>query len=195
MEATHCRRQLRERGGRRRSSKTGLRHREHPTPYRLEWLKKGNKVTVSKCCLVNFSIGNKYKDRTWCDVVAMNACHLFLVRPWQYDWNVHHDGRKNTYSFLVDNVKLTLLPNPWDVPKPPKEVGQTLLAKQEFIREMLHADQVYLLYDKECNPTEIVSEVVMGFVRGIHWCFPKGPIGGATAPTWYSTPNWFCTWF
>jgi hypothetical protein len=72
----------------------------------------------------------------------MDACHFLLRRPWQYDRNAQHDGWKNTYSFLVDNVKLTLLPNTRDVPKPPKEVGQTLLAKQEFIREMFDADQV-----------------------------------------------------
>jgi hypothetical protein len=109
--------------------KLALDIKKHPTPYRLEWLKKGNKVIVSKCCLVHFSIGTKYKDNTWCDVMAMDACHLLLARLWQYDRNAHHDGRKNTYNFLVDKMKLTLLPNPGDVPKAPKEVGQTLLAK------------------------------------------------------------------
>jgi hypothetical protein len=97
--------------------------KKHLIPYRLEWFKKGNEVIVSKCCLVNFSIGTKYKDRTCCDVVAMDACHLLLGRPWHYDQNAHHNGQKNTYSFLVGNVKLTLLPNSGDVPKPPKEVG------------------------------------------------------------------------
>jgi hypothetical protein len=28
----------------------------------------------------------------------MDVCHLFLGRPWQYDRNVVHDGRKNTYT-------------------------------------------------------------------------------------------------
>jgi hypothetical protein len=98
-------------------------------------------------------------------MVAMDACHLLLGRPWQYDRNAHHNGWKNTYSFLVDNVKLTLLPNLGDVPNPPKEVGQTLLAKREFIREMLDADQVYLLFSKECSPMEIVQEAVTGLLE------------------------------
>jgi hypothetical protein len=139
----------------------------------LEWLKKGNELIISKCCLVHFSIGTKYKDNTWCDVVAMDAYHLLLGRPWQYDRNAHHDGRKNTYNFLVDNVKLTLLPNPGDVTKPPKEVGQTLLAKREFIREILDADQVYLLYGKECSLMKIVPEVVTGLLEEFADAFPK----------------------
>jgi hypothetical protein len=28
----------------------------------------------------------------------MDVCHLFLGRPWQYDKNVIHDGRMNTYT-------------------------------------------------------------------------------------------------
>jgi hypothetical protein len=28
----------------------------------------------------------------------MDVCHLLLGRPWQYDRNVIHDGRMNTYT-------------------------------------------------------------------------------------------------
>jgi hypothetical protein len=28
----------------------------------------------------------------------MDVCHLLLARSWQYDRNVVHDGRKNTYT-------------------------------------------------------------------------------------------------
>jgi hypothetical protein len=91
--------------------KMALETEQHPTPYRLEWLKKGTEVLVSKRCLVPFSIGVRYKDQMWCDVMAMDACHLLLGRPWQYDRSAHHDGRKNTYSFMFGTMKITLLPS------------------------------------------------------------------------------------
>jgi hypothetical protein len=84
---------------------------------------------------VSFSIGVRYKDKMWCDVVAMDACHLLLGRPWQYDRSAHLDGRKNTYSFMFGAVKITLLPSVGIGPKATKDTGhsQSLLAKREFI--------------------------------------------------------------
>ena len=40
----------------------------------------------------------------------MDACHLLLERPWQYDRKVIHDGGKNTYTFWKDGSKIILLP-------------------------------------------------------------------------------------
>jgi hypothetical protein len=70
---------------------------DHPSPYRVSWLQKGHQVTVTKQCLVEFKIGG-YKDKILCDVIPMDVCHLLLGRPWQYDRNVIHDGRMNTYT-------------------------------------------------------------------------------------------------
>jgi hypothetical protein len=53
--------------------------------YKLQWLRKGNDIMVSKKCLVQFSIGKNYKDEVLCDVVPMDACHILLDRPWQFD--------------------------------------------------------------------------------------------------------------
>ena len=47
---------------------------------------------------VNFSVGD-YTDTVICDVLPMDACHLLLGRPWQYDHHATHEGRSNTYSF------------------------------------------------------------------------------------------------
>ena len=62
--------------------KLGVKIETHPKPYKLTWLKKSGEVTVSKRALVTFSIESKYKDRVWCDMVTMDACHLLLGRPW-----------------------------------------------------------------------------------------------------------------
>jgi hypothetical protein len=58
---------------------------------------KGHQVNVTKQYLVEFKIGG-YNDKILCDVIPMDVCHLLLGRPWQYDRNVVHDGRKNTYT-------------------------------------------------------------------------------------------------
>jgi hypothetical protein len=140
--------------------KMALETEQHPTPYRLEWLKKGTEVLVSKRCLVSFSIRVRYKDKMWCDVVAMDACHLLLGRPWQYDRSALHDGRKNTYSFMFGAIKIMLLPSVGIGPKATKDTGhsQSLLAKREFITEMLSSKVVYLLFNKESSKEEELLE-------------------------------------
>ena len=75
------------------------------------------------------SIGKNYKDEVWCDVIPMDACHLLLRRPWQYDKKVMHDGEKNTYTFWKDGSKFILLPL--------KDEGkvENMLSKREFVKE------------------------------------------------------------
>lgn len=56
-------------------------------------------------------MGEKYRDEVWFDVVAMDACHLLLGRPWHYDRQVMHNGQTNAYSFVVSGVKVVLVPS------------------------------------------------------------------------------------
>lgn len=35
---------------------------------------------------------------------------MLLRRPWEFDVNVVHKGKDNTYSFNVNGVRLTLVP-------------------------------------------------------------------------------------
>ncbi|XP_035829952.1 uncharacterized protein LOC118479509 [Helianthus annuus] len=90
--------------------KLGLKVEDHPDPYQLTWLKKGNVVKVKHRCLVQFSIGTRYSDEVWCEVVPMDACHILLGRPWQYDRRTKHDGFLNTYSFKKEGVNVQLVP-------------------------------------------------------------------------------------
>ena len=58
---------------------------------------------------VHFSIGI-YSDYADCDVIPMEACSLLLGRPWEYDNDAHHHGRRNKYTFMHKGKKITLLP-------------------------------------------------------------------------------------
>lgn len=46
--------------------------------------------------MIKFKIGD-YHDELLCDVAPMQACHLLLGRPWQYDRYTRHEGRTNKY--------------------------------------------------------------------------------------------------
>ncbi|KAL5801029.1 hypothetical protein ACOSQ3_032661 [Xanthoceras sorbifolium] len=76
---------------------------------KLQWLNDSGEVRVNKQVLVSFSI-SKYKDEVVCDVVPMNAGHILLGRPWQFDRHVTHDGYTNRYSFVLHKRPITLVP-------------------------------------------------------------------------------------
>lgn len=74
-----------------------------------------------------------------------------LETPWQYDRATIHDGRKNMYSFMSNNVKIKLLPSKENEPKPSKGNGKNLLTRKEFVDEMLTFVVVFVLLGKESN--------------------------------------------
>eukprot|EP00253_Pinus_taeda_P021377 PITA_21377 len=67
----------------------------HPTPYKVSWLQKGHQIFVTKQCKVDFQIGT-YQDVILCNIMPMDVCHILLGRPWQFDRNAIHDGKRNT---------------------------------------------------------------------------------------------------
>ena len=78
--------------------KLGLKTIPHAKPYKLSWLSEEGEIKVDKQVLINFSIGN-YKDEVLCDLVPMEATHILLGRPWQFDRKAFHDGHANKFSF------------------------------------------------------------------------------------------------
>ena len=52
----------------------------------------------------------KYNDKVLCDVVEMDAFHLLLGRPWQYDVCSKHDGKTNIHTITKDGVEYTMPP-------------------------------------------------------------------------------------
>ena len=127
-------------------TKLGLKTTPHPRPYKLQWLKESVELLVDKQVLVNFSIG-KYNDEILCDVVPMEAGHILLGRPWQFDRNVVHDGKANTFTFVHKKHKISLLP------LSPKEICQDELTlklkrekeiKEKSGKSIMHANELHI---------------------------------------------------
>ncbi|XP_031387261.1 uncharacterized protein LOC116200565 [Punica granatum] len=152
--------------------KLGLKTDKHPKPYKLAWLKKGGEVTISQRTLVSFSIGVKYKDVVWCSVVAMDACHLLLERPWQYDCRVIHDGWTNSYNFVFENVKIVLMPSR-ETEKPTSMGGETkLLSLARFEEELDESQLVYVLIGNEVGAEVTIPTAAASIVAEFIDVFP-----------------------
>ncbi|XP_024006505.1 uncharacterized protein LOC112083017 [Eutrema salsugineum] len=82
---------------------------KHPRPYKLKWLNDTTELKVTNQVTVPFSVG-KYRDQVLSDVVPMQAGHIFLERPWQYDRATLHNGRTNFYSVTHKDHKYKLAP-------------------------------------------------------------------------------------
>ncbi|XP_074282769.1 uncharacterized protein LOC141607312 [Silene latifolia] len=135
-------------------SKLGLTTIAHHRPYALHWLNDGNSVKVTKQVRVGLTMGS-YVDDVLCDVVTMDACHILLGRPWQFDRDVVHRGRSNEYELRDKGKKIVLKPmNSQAIrsmgTKKKKTSSLAMFVKE---REIIHAieqgEQVFLLLAKE----------------------------------------------
>ena len=52
----------------------------------------------------------KYGNEILCDVVPMEACHILLERPWQFDKKTLHNGLTNEITFTHLNKKFVFHP-------------------------------------------------------------------------------------
>lgn len=159
-------------------SKLKLETKPHPKPYKLQWLNESVEMLVNKQVEICFKIG-KYEDVVLCDVVPMEASHLLLGRPWQFDRKANHDGYSNKYSFMYHDQKINLVPsNPSEVREDQRkmrekydqerkekekekeknekkkndkrEKKQSLIAKKKDVKKAIVSHQpLYLLFCKE----------------------------------------------
>jgi hypothetical protein len=107
----------------------------HLKPYKVSWLQKGHQVMVTKQFLVEFKIGG-YRDEIICDVIPMDVCHILLGIPWQFDRNVIHDGRKNTYTLEKNGRTHMLFPIEEKKVKEEASTSILLMSGKEILKEV-----------------------------------------------------------
>jgi hypothetical protein len=103
--------------------KLGLQPHRHPHPYHTQ-LNNSRTVKVSAMICLLFSIGDYHVDVD-CDIVPMQACHLLLGQPWQFDVDSVHFGRCNKYTFIHNDKKVVL------VPLSPEEIHTLYMARRK----------------------------------------------------------------
>ena len=83
---------------------------------------------------------------------GFDGCMPLLGRPWLYDRKVIYDGFKNTYSFIKDGVKITLVPcRREDKPKSSTGEGSSYPSKSQFFQVMDQSPDVFALVLLEEN--------------------------------------------
>lgn len=89
--------------------KLGLEVKKHPKYYKLQGLNDSGEMRVIGKVMIPITIG-KYEDEIICDILPMDASHILLGRPWQYDRRVTHNGFTNQHSFEFKVRKIMLAP-------------------------------------------------------------------------------------
>ncbi|XP_074315511.1 uncharacterized protein LOC141651709 [Silene latifolia] len=109
-----------------------------------------------------------------CDIIPMDACHILLGRPWEFDKSIVHHGRNNTYSFTKDGQMITLAPLAIAVlPKPSDKtttgsINRALLLKEsEVLQEINQGNLIFAVIPKEikvhsCVPQPEPLEKLLG---------------------------------
>ncbi|XP_074303669.1 uncharacterized protein LOC141638156 [Silene latifolia] len=144
-------------------SKLGLKTTKHPHPYALHWLDNGSSVKVTKQARVNLAMGS-YVDEVLCDVIPMDACHILLGRPWQFDRDVLHRGKCNEYELKDKGKRIVLKPlSPQNsrvaaTNTVPKAGISLLIGKRDVERAIDGGERVFLLVAKENSSSNVVLQ-------------------------------------
>ncbi|XP_074292279.1 uncharacterized protein LOC141619159 [Silene latifolia] len=150
-----------------------LQTRDRVKPYKLHWLNGENGIQVKKHALISLSLG-PYTDEMWCDIIPMNACHILLGRPWQFDRKVEHDGRSNVYSVMKGNVRYNLKPmSPNKIKESKTKKGSMFMEAREVEEALARGERTYVLLVRKLGSVGVCDDHgVQGLLEEFRDVFP-----------------------
>ncbi|XP_074299731.1 uncharacterized protein LOC141630886 [Silene latifolia] len=119
-----------------------------------------------------------YSDEVLCDVVPMDACHVLLGRPWLFDRDVLHHGRRNEYELRDKGKKIVLKPMAPSVVrsmsvKQGKKPNLTIFASEREVEEALvDGEQIYLMVANETHGGGVIDGKVGDLLKEFKDIFP-----------------------
>ncbi|GKB42957.1 transposon ty3-I gag-pol polyprotein [Tanacetum coccineum] len=129
--------------------------------------------TASTESIFHTLIGKSYNDELWCDVIPMDACHVLLGRPWQFDRRAICTAYRNTYSFTHNNRRIVLTPlTPSTALQTSTTTLSTLLQSEHHEYESFKEFVLLGLDDDENPPQPILSPLVQSLLKSYSQVFP-----------------------
>ncbi|KAK2356459.1 hypothetical protein QL285_093789 [Trifolium repens] len=141
-------------------SKLGLLTTKHPKPYALHWLDNGSSINVTRQTRVGLTMGS-YVDEILCDVVPMDASHILLGRPWQFDRDVTHRGRSNEHELNFNGKRIVLKPMASNevrsmITKRGKKPNLNMFATENEVKDAIdNGELVYMLFAKNAKQDNV----------------------------------------
>ncbi|XP_019085452.1 PREDICTED: uncharacterized protein LOC109126390 [Camelina sativa] len=113
--------------------KLSLNTKSHPKPYKLKWLNDKTMIQVNEQVTVLFSV-SPYKDQVLCDLVPMQASHLLLGSPWQFDKRTSHCATPTNILLCMITSVICLKPlSPTQVCEMQSKLSKDPDAKMNFL--------------------------------------------------------------